>query len=885
MVYGTIGILLGAAVSALAMYLANLARNPLDPIPVQVNSSVVLAVFLFLGIFVVNYIRMYFPKANFGCIFGCVMLTISLTTASSTPGFQPAILYAIFIPVSFGTAISLAVNVLVWPEDSMTSYINMLCSTLDEYNNFFKEFSDAFLNSLSPSLKSSLPELRARMNGSLLLLIDSKRNAQREIQYSYLSGKDCSKITRIVKELRAPLHGIGLSFIKKQDLTASLHEETNTGDHSYISTYPVTEKEIDAFNDSLNKVKQRYEEVGVLCQNLLKNVCKRASRFGCRPRSTVGTIWFLPRFNIFNRHNLGKDSIFEDEERSIGNDLLQLEKLLAEMDTISLHGFKTFLEVMHDGNDNQYRYFLLYILFCYHLNLKLYAKVIIKLVNIFTDLEHKRTSKQIWLPKMSLKKWFRASKVDTEGTDDIGDGQHDFSSNGLVRTSTKEANDYNIAKDNSRMEKKHTTDNKHKQFPMDPDVYPPNTRIEQSFYYLHEFKKWCTDINTFFAFKTGVAVVLLAIPAFQRENAAWFLDWKGQWAQISLVLWLFPMAGLSYASMIFRLAGTVFGGIIGIIVWEITRGNPYGIAVLTFSIVVYFKYKLFFGAPYMRPISLLTIVTMMLVVVYEYSYVQDNINNPNANYDKVYVVAGKRVLLVSIGLFAATILNMIPTQVTGRVELRKQLATIITKISKLYSILSSDYIINTTEHHTKNQKKAFRKLFLDVQRHIADSRTLLAHSKFEPPLRGRFPSEEYTVLLQKVENMTDLVQSMTYATVMIDVQWRNALSTLLINDRKDYLASIIISLKLSSTAFSAKTPFPPFLLDPAEARNKFLLTLEKKIRIHQRDLTLENINNHCAYGTYVLASISFVSEVHGLQSTVKSMVGVDDPFAWRENHK
>lgn len=35
-----------------------------------------------------------------------------------------------------------------------------------------------------------------------------------------------------------------------------------------------------------------------------------------------------------------------------------------------------------------------------------------------------------------------------------------------------------------------------------------------------------------------VAVVLLSIPAFQRENYLWFQSWKGQWAQISLVLWL-----------------------------------------------------------------------------------------------------------------------------------------------------------------------------------------------------------------------------------------------------------------------------------------------------------------------------------------------------------
>lgn len=84
------------------MFLANLARDPTDKIPIQTTSSTVLAVFLFVGTFVVNYIRMYFPKgkavnepnlctqhtniavlANFGCVFACIILTVKPNTRSS----------------------------------------------------------------------------------------------------------------------------------------------------------------------------------------------------------------------------------------------------------------------------------------------------------------------------------------------------------------------------------------------------------------------------------------------------------------------------------------------------------------------------------------------------------------------------------------------------------------------------------------------------------------------------------------------------------------------------------------------------------------------------------------------------------------------------------
>jgi hypothetical protein len=101
----------------------------------------------------------------------------------------------ILIPIAVGTAIALAVTILLWPEDTITTFLNVLSLTLNDYNTFFKSQSESF-TSLLETTSSTLPELHTSMLRNVLLLIDCKRTVQREILYTHLSAKDCSNITR-----------------------------------------------------------------------------------------------------------------------------------------------------------------------------------------------------------------------------------------------------------------------------------------------------------------------------------------------------------------------------------------------------------------------------------------------------------------------------------------------------------------------------------------------------------------------------------------------------------------------------------------------------------------------------------------------------------------
>lgn len=120
------------------------------------------------------------------------------------------------------------------------------------------------------------------------------------------------------------------------------------------------------------------------------------------------------------------------------------------------------------------------------------------------------------------------------------------------------------------------------------------------------------------------------------------------------------------------------------------------------------------------------------------------------------------MLLVVIGVSACAILSLIPYPVTGRVELRKRLSQTIRDISKLYGILTVHMVqpALTYGSSTPQQTKGFRKLAINIRRQIADERTFHKLAVFEPPLRGRFPKESYQVILEKVDNMADLVFDM-----------------------------------------------------------------------------------------------------------------------------
>ncbi|ORY95665.1 hypothetical protein BCR43DRAFT_475613 [Syncephalastrum racemosum] len=870
-IIGTVGALLGAAWSFLGMYLANLARDKSNPSPVQPKSSAVFAFFLFIASFVLTYFRIKFARANFACINASILVAFTMTQGSIINAFAPTMIWTFLTPIALGGAIALGVSAFIWPDDSISNYMAVLNKTLSGYNDFFKEHTHAMLETSPDSLNTTLPSLHEHLQSSILLLIDCKRAVRREILFSRLNGEDISRLTKITKTLRSPLHGVGLSWILKKELL------TKTPD-TFDEAPEALQNDKAELRAGIQEIHAAYEQISHTCHQAMNECLERLKPFsGSAGRTTLNSIlWPFPRL-FSSAWFKSKDT--PDNGRS-HTTAQRLEEAIQKLDKQAGDVAYNLIEKHHDNNELEKlkpAHHGLYIMMLYRYSMREYTHCVASLLEFVEDIETTRRSKRFWFPR--FRKLFRSSTdIDPNIGGDTGEyGQdgammHDLT---LVRTSTRNGD---LLENDDGGERSAFVKASGRLYYRDPDVDPPSTPFQNFCYSFYKLTNWFLEVDTFFSFKTAVGVVMLAVPAYLAESVTWYFTWRGQWAMITLMLWMYPMNGMFFYSTLMRVLGTVLGGVLGIVIWEMTTGNPYGIAVVFFAVFLLI-YHIFLTKPPLRMLAIMVMITSLLVVIYEHNYVVTH--DPSA--EPVWTVAGKRMLLVIIGIAACTVLSVFPAPVTGRVELRRRLARTLRDLGRLYGVLTAHFITPSLsdKHATKEQIKAFRKLALTIQRQIGDERTFLKLAVFEPPLRGKFPAAKYQILVDKVENMADLVVLMAETLRKVEIRQQKRIALTVTRERRDYIGSVMTTLKMMATTLAAKMSMPPYMMTPAEARGRYLEELRRNLNARPEDL---NSPSMLALGTYLAASTTFTSELQALLDTVEELVGVEDPEEWLRLH-
>ncbi|KAG1470552.1 hypothetical protein G6F56_002620 [Rhizopus delemar] len=615
-------------------------------------------------------------------------------------------------------------------------------------------------------------------------------------------------LTKAVRDLRTSLHGIGLSFIIKNSFLNP--NESNV----YLDRFKDPHI-IDAFSISLENIRPVCIELTEMCFDATDQYLTRIKSLHYHARTDLNSLlWPFPR--LWASKSAKKDTESSSPKitpTQIKNTIIRLDKV-----TKSTGNFKDFLDLRPSDLP---RNGPLYLLYLYLYNLKEYANHIAYFLELVVDLERKRLKYRFWFPHQNLSKWIK-SYDDLGGSVSDNMNEREYTNNDLTRCTTRNED---RRSSNEQYELHAMFDPKKKTKRKNPDVSAPKTRIQKAFCVLFRCSQWLLDTTTFFAFKTALGVVMLAIPAWRPEDHEWYLEWRGQWAMIILVLWMFPMTGAFIFGIGYRVFGSVLGAVLGIVVWEITRGNPYGLAVLLFFVFLPMYYIFFFVTKY-RVAVLMGKVTMLLVIVYEYNYV----NSGAVTYDQVYTVAGKRLLMVVIGIVASGILISIPFPPTSRVELRKKLANTIQDIGKAYGLISASVISLSNSQTTPAQKRGFQKLSLELRRQVAEERVLLCQANYEPPIQGYFPAKHYKNLVDVVDNLSDLIINMASSLGNLTPEWKKQIASALKNERKEYISSILTTLKLTSSTLSVKTSLPPYIVTPIECRERFTKLLENFMR-------------------------------------------------------
>lgn len=421
----------------------------------------------------------------------------------------------------------------------MSNYMTVLLRTLEGYNSFFKTHSNGFLSrSTGESVKSTLSTLHQSLDNSTLFLIDCKRAVRRDILFSHLSGEDVSALTRMVKGMRACLHGVGLAQI--------LRKELDNANSSAFENLSEEQREIekDTLEEAVQELQFLFQQISDSCYNAMSECIGRLSALQGPPNRTPlnSILWPFPRFFISSKCPAYEGTRTEPEE---------LEDLVGKLDIRAGKSVENLLKLHHRIGATR-TYGGLHLISMYRYNLKIYACKMAALLRFVKELELKRQKRRIWFPtNKAFRKWFQSREIDTNMGGDSGDYAQQGAELTLVRTNTRtDAGALDV--ENARSsESAFVKTPAGKLYYRDPDVDPPATAAQIFWDRLYSIRRWFAEVDTFFAFKTAAGTVLLALPIYLPESAAWYYEWRGQWALITLTLWMFPMTGMFLYSYVF----------------------------------------------------------------------------------------------------------------------------------------------------------------------------------------------------------------------------------------------------------------------------------------------------------------------------------------------
>ncbi|KAL4995970.1 hypothetical protein BDV10DRAFT_202665 [Aspergillus recurvatus] len=201
---------------------------------------------------------------------------------------------------------------------------------------------------------------------------------------------------------------------------------------------------------------------------------------------------------------------------------------------------------------------------------------------------------------------------------------------------------------------------------------------------------WLTCDEGLFALRMVVVTIAVSIAAVLPNTAGFFYRERGFWALVMAQTGLLVyMADFTFA-VLTRVIGTIAGGVLGLVAWYIGSGhgpgNPYGLsAVLAVLLVVFLWLRLYLPPAFLQG-GIMSAATFLLVVAYSYADTHNPVyGNPGVGYQ----VFWRRLLLVLIGIAAATIVQILPRPPSAARHVCTSLSRSLRTLSDHYALLLS----------------------------------------------------------------------------------------------------------------------------------------------------------------------------------------------------
>ncbi|KAI9850893.1 MAG: hypothetical protein M1838_004872 [Thelocarpon superellum] len=136
-------------------------------------------------------------------------------------------------------------------------------------------------------------------------------------------------------------------------------------------------------------------------------------------------------------------------------------------------------------------------------------------------------------------------------------------------------------------------------------------------YRIWKFLEFLRRDDIRFAVKVGAGAALWALPSFIPSTRPFYSRWRGEWGLLSYMLVCSMTVGASNTTGVARFLGTSLGAIGAIVAWNVSPGNPYGLAVLGWLMSLFCFYVIV--ALGRGPMGRFILLTYNLSALYAYS--------------------------------------------------------------------------------------------------------------------------------------------------------------------------------------------------------------------------------------------------------------------------
>lgn len=793
----TSGLLIGNAYALLARFIAQCILGDLKHLPdsIQLTENyeryraalAVLAIFQVMMLFYHGWMRVISHKF-FGIVFPLFLVVHFAFSTELYDGAAPVV-KSFTVPFFLGIGLSLACNLLLFPEfgssylgTSIVDTLNELHVTLDSAIQFFNKDGENYASE-PPTLAHLIKKkhaLRGKLNSTLAVL----QECSYEISYSYSSPQQLKPLIASLKT--------------QMSYTNALINASQLA-HTSLMNGDIDEKFKNALSRSMGSLFDLHKNISQSIYILKISIARSYDADKSLVQSSV----------CFNLDDIDEESVNFDTM------IDKMVRCLAILDIKFREEFKELSTVFEDylkPNDQ------MFIMSSFLMNLKETTNAVcnmLKEAQFILETRMRRQKKgffgrKLWISflrsRTEIQGWMDANRADVMTAGESASLNGDSMSRAYVEPHSRQTPAIAPEVDSTLGDAK--------------TAKKPSPVIS----FLNSYARHKPHIR--FGVQCAVGITLATFPMFVPEARHWFADIKGPWIGFVCILVLEPEVGSTFFVFFLRGVGVISGAAWGYLSYVAGnhQKNPYLETVVT-ALGAAPGFYFFLGTPYIKA-AIIGIISIYIVLLA--SAVPSDVGS------SILQNFAKRCLAMIYGGAVALICQVVIFPNKARDELIQEVVHSASNISKMLLLYATGLEGETIQLSMPERRfDKFQYFSLETKSCLIRADAYRTSAKKEPRLKGSYRDIEriffeITFIMKEIVDRLDNI-----------VQLRRAYGSAIIEEfnkevhpyRRQLQASMNNSMKAVEFALSTKSPLPQYLPSPTIAHKRLLEKVTELVQI------------------------------------------------------